>query len=221
MQLEAWKTFFEIGGVTLLFFTFVFGSGAYLTTNRLNQRQAAQLREFDKQLTDAKTKLGRQQERAANADARVAGLETEASNAKLEMAKQQTRAANAETALLELQQRLAHRRISQSDHDKLVASLRPFRGAAVQLSKVGDAEAAQFADDLLAVLHDAGWSVSLHISGIVVPPTYGLLYSVDESTPAGHALAVALRRLPTANVRPATLTPPFVASIFVGLKPPA
>ncbi len=221
MSLEAWKSVFEIGGVILLFLTFVFGAGVVLTTNRLNDRQATQLREFDKQLTDAKTELGRQQVRAANADAQVAGLETDATNAKAEMAKQQTRAANAEKALLELQQRLEHRRISQSDHDKLVASLKPFRGSAIQLTKLGDAEAAQFADDLLAVLHDAGWSIQLSIAGTFSPPRYGLLCSVDESTPAGHALAVALGKLPTADVRPTTLRPPFVANIFVGLKPPA
>ncbi len=221
MPLEAWKSLFEIGGVILLFLTFVFGAGVVLTTNRLNDRQAAQLREFDKQLTDAKTELGKQQERAADADARVAGLETDAASAKSEMAKQQTRAANAEKALLELQQRLQHRRISQSEHDRLVVSLQRFRGSAVQLLKLGDAEAAQFADDLLAVLHDAGWSVQLSIAGTVSPPKYGLMCSVDESTPAGHALAVALRNLPTADVRPATLGPPFVANIQVGLKPPA
>jgi hypothetical protein len=221
MSLESWKSFFEIGGVLLLFLTFVFGAGVVMTSTRINALQATKLRNFDKELTDAKTELGKQQERTANADARVAGVETDAANAKSEMAKQQIRAANAESALLELQQRLAHRRISRSNHDKLVASLQPFRSSAVQLTKLGDAEAAQFADDLLAVLHDAGWSVQLSFAGTISPPRYGLSCSVDESTPAGHALAVALRNIPTAEVKPTAFRPPFIANILVGLKPPA
>jgi uncharacterized protein HemX len=89
MSLEDWNLIFEIGGVVLLFLTFLFGAGVLYTSKQINARQAVQLREFEKQLTDAKTEMSRQQERAANA----------------------------ERALLELQTRLAHRRISQSDHD--------------------------------------------------------------------------------------------------------
>jgi uncharacterized membrane-anchored protein YhcB (DUF1043 family) len=221
MSLESWKSFFEIGGVLLLFLTFVFGAGVVITSTRINARQAVQLRNFDKQLTDAKSELGKQQERTAQADARVAGLETDSANAKSEMAKQQTRAANAERALLELQQRLAHRRISQSDHDKLVASLQPFRGSIVHLTKLGDAEAAQFAEDILTVLHDAGWSVQLSIAGTISPPRYGLFCTVDASTPAGQALAAALHTLPTADVRSGTVPQGVVGNILVGLKPPA
>jgi predicted negative regulator of RcsB-dependent stress response len=221
MSLESWKMFFEFGGAVLLFLTFIFGTGVVITSTRISTRQAEQLRQFDKSLTDAKIELGRQQERTANADARVAGLEADAANAKSEMAKQQTRAANAERALLELQQRLAHRRINQSDHDRLVVSLRPFRGSVVQLTKLGDAEAAQFADDVLTILRDAGWSVHLSIVGMVAPPQYGLVCTVDTSTPAGKAIAAALHTLPTAEVRSGNLPQGIVGNILVGLKPPA
>jgi hypothetical protein len=221
MSIEGVKSFFDVGAIILLFLTFAFGVGAYVTGNVINKRQAEQLRQFDKSLTYAKTELGRQQERTANADARVAGLEADAANAKSEMAKQQTRAANAERALLELQHRLAHRRINQSDHDRLVVSLRPFRGSVVQLFKLGDAEAAQFADDLLTILHDAGWSVQLSFAGVLAPPRYGLVCTVDTSTPAGKALAAALHTLPTAEIRSGTFPQGIVGNILVGLKPPA
>jgi hypothetical protein len=221
MSTEGVKAFFDFGAIILLFLTFAFGVGAFVTGNVINKRQAEQLRQFDKSLTDAKTELGRQQERTANADARVVGLEADAANAKSEMAKQQTRAANAERALLELQQRLAHRRINQSDHDRLVVSLRPFRGSKVQLTKLGDAEAAQFADDVLSILHDAGWSVEQSFAGMVAPPRYGLVCTVDASTPAGKAIAAALHTLPTAEVRSETLPHGIVGNILVGLKPPA
>lgn len=221
MSAERVKAFFDVGAIILLFLTFTFGVGAFVTGNVINKRQAEQLRQFDKSLTDAKIELGRQQERTANADALVAGLQTDAANAKSEMARQQTKAANAERALLELQQRLAHRRISQSDHDRLVVSLRPFRGSVVQLTKLGDAEAAQFADDVLTILRDAGWSVQLSIVGVMGPPRYGLAYTVDASTPAGKALAAVLHTLPTAEVTAGILPPGVVGDILVGLKPPA
>jgi len=65
MSLESWKSFFEIGGVVLLFLTFAFGTGALLTGKVVNQRQENQLRRFDSDLTTAKTALSDQQERNA------------------------------------------------------------------------------------------------------------------------------------------------------------
>ncbi len=219
MSMEAWKTVFEIGGVILLFLTFVFGAGAVLTTNRLNKRQAAQLRQFDKQLTAAKLELASQQERTANADARVAGLEKDAANAKSEMAKQQTRAANAEKALLKLQQRLEPRRISRAQHGRFVAALRPYAGSTLALTKLGDLEAGTFADDILSVLADAGWHVNLRIVGVMGPPAYGLKCSINEQSRAGESLATVMGQLPTAAVEPDRGTS-LIANIIVGLKPP-
>lgn len=142
-------------------------------------------------------------------------------NAKGEMAKQEARAAEAEQSLRELQLRLAHRRISKTEQDKIAASLQPFRGSTVQLIKLGDAESAQFADDLIAVLRNAGWEVRFTVIGTSSPPKYGLDCQIDESTSAGQALAVALRKLPTADAKSVNLPKPDVAVIFVGLKPPA
>src|SRR6266478_4274798 len=113
MSLEAWKTIFEIGGVILLFLTFVFGAGALFTSTRINARQASELREFNNKLADAQTGLSKQQERTANAEGRVAGLEKTAADAKTaqqkvetELARQQERAALAERALLQMKESL-------------------------------------------------------------------------------------------------------------------
>ena len=57
MSAEGLKAFFDVGTIILLFFTFAFGAGAYVTGNVINKRQADQLREFDKNLTDAKAAL--------------------------------------------------------------------------------------------------------------------------------------------------------------------
>jgi hypothetical protein len=249
MDMEWWKSFFEVGGVALLFLTFAFGAGFMLTSKKVNERQSERLRKFDADMTVAKSDLAKQQERAAKAEATVALAEqhsaeanakaeafrldiananeasaraqADAADAKTEMAKQQTRAATAELALLELQQRLAHRRINPDDHKKLVAALLPFRGSVVNLTKLGEGEAAQFADDLISVFHEAGWSVQENFVGMISPPRYGLECRVNESSEGGKALAGVLRKLPTADVRTANPPPPAVAVIFVGLKPPA
>jgi len=75
MSLECWKAFFEIGGVIVLFLTFVSGAGVVLTSTRINARQAQKLKQFDRDLTGAKMELGRQQERAAEADERASTIE--------------------------------------------------------------------------------------------------------------------------------------------------
>jgi hypothetical protein len=43
MFLEWWKAFSEVGGVILLFLTFVFGAGALITNNRINAVQDERL----------------------------------------------------------------------------------------------------------------------------------------------------------------------------------
>ena len=172
-------------------------------------------------VAEAQRALLLQQERADLAAGKLAGLEQDAANAKTQMAKQQTRAALAERSLLELQQRLAHRRISPSDHDKFVAALRPYNGSVVALTKLTESEAAQFADDLIAVFTDAKWRITLSVIGLPVPPKYGLVCLVDGSSAAGKALSTILRTLPTAHVKVAAQKDGAIAEIVIGLKPPA
>jgi hypothetical protein len=61
MSVEALKSFFDVGTVILLFLAFAFGAGVLITGNIINGRQAVQLRQFDKGLTDAKTELAKAQ----------------------------------------------------------------------------------------------------------------------------------------------------------------
>jgi hypothetical protein len=165
--------------------------------------------------TDLNTESGKVavlQKDAADAKAAQQRVETE-------LAKQQERAAIAERALLELQARLAHRRIAPADHDRLVVSLRLYRGSTVRLTKLGDSEAAQFADDIIAVLRDAGWTVDVSTTGMLAPPRYGLLCSIDDGSLAGQSLVAMLRELPTANIQSAPHQQ-VVGEIVVALRPP-
>src|SRR5713226_109522 len=169
MSLESWKLLFEVIGLLAVGATFMFGSAALVVGNRINKHQASQLRQFDEDLTAAKTELGKQQERAANADARVAGLERDAANAKvtqqkveIELARQREKTAIAERALLELQQKLADRNITSQHRDKMLAVLRTRAPGHVVVQSLlsGGREALQYASEIAAVFRAAGWDVT-------------------------------------------------------------
>ena len=146
MSLELWKSIFEYGGVILLFLTFIFGAGAVITTNRLNTHQAEALREFDRNLTDAKTQLGIQQERAAKADELASRME--ANNIQLrinlesdseKVTNLQKYASDAKAAQQRVELELETQKLKRLE---LATSLLPRRfidqsGAAERLSKFG------------------------------------------------------------------------------------
>src|ERR1035438_831222 len=162
MSVEAWKSVFDIGTVVALFLAFAFGVGVWFTSNIINERQAEQIKQFDRGLTDAKTELGKQQERAANADARVAGLAQDAVNAKTEMAKQQERAAKAEQNLLELRGRLAPRILGPQQLVELTLVASKFSGQIVEVTRYTlSKESQSLSEQLESALTAAGWKVSI------------------------------------------------------------
>lgn len=201
MSLEGWKAFFEIGGVILLFLSFVCGAGALYFSNRINAVQDAQLRQFDKDMTEAKTALGKQQERTAAADARVAGLEHDAADAKTEMAKQQERAAIAEKSLLELRERLKDRHLTAAKRTELVAFLTASPKGEITVSCVGGhPEPCVFAAELVDALKAGGWTVAGFAQGVVFigsSPSGVLIQvkSAEHTPPRAIALQQSLTRI--------------------------
>jgi hypothetical protein len=168
MTVEGLKIIFDWTAVILLFLTFAAGVGVLITGDVINKRQEQQLRQFDSDLTAAKSSLATQQERAANADARVAGLEQNAADAKTEMAKQETRAATAERRLMELQERIKPRRLTDEQAKKFVEALRTFPVATVRVGwTVGGAdESFSFLRQLIPLFKEAGWTVVNDGNGI-------------------------------------------------------
>ncbi len=168
MTVEGLKTIFDWAAVILLFLTFASGFGVLVTSNIINKRQAEQLRRFDSDLTSAKIELGKQQERAANADARVAGLEKEASDAtaaqqrvETELAKQKERTASAEKAASDAALALAKlkepRSLSPEQQEKLIAALKPFAGQNFAFAVFPDPEALALLRIFNELLKSAGW----------------------------------------------------------------
>ncbi|HWX53666.1 MAG TPA: hypothetical protein VN176_03645 [Verrucomicrobiae bacterium] len=99
MTVESWKTVFDIGTLVLLFVTAAFATGIFLTGDIINKRQGEQLRQFDKDLTEAKTNLGKQQERAAAAETALQGVATKTEGFRLAIAKANERASKAQESL--------------------------------------------------------------------------------------------------------------------------
>jgi hypothetical protein len=81
MSIEGLKSFFDIAALVLLFLTAAAGTGVLLTGNLINRKQSAQLRAFDAGITEAKSQLVKQQERAAKAEANIASAEQHAAEA--------------------------------------------------------------------------------------------------------------------------------------------
>jgi hypothetical protein len=168
MSVEVLKSIFDIAAVVLLFLTFLAGAGVLITGNVINDRQTRQLQQLDLDITKAKTELGKQQERAANADAHVAVLEKDASDAKAtqqqveaELAKQKERTASAEKAASDAALALAKfkqpRSLSRGQREVLIEALRPFGGQHFAFAVFPDPEPLALLKDLDTVLKSAGW----------------------------------------------------------------
>jgi len=187
MSVELWKSIFDWATVVLIAFTVVSGAGALITGDIISKRQEAKLRQFDTDLTGAKTELGKQQERAANAEHDAAEAKATASTAnertltlqkaaadaktaqqrvEIDLAKQQERAANAEKAFLELKRQTEPRRVNAEQRQKFLATIRVPAGLrpSIRLTPQGGVpDAEDFARDLASLLQDAGFSVELNI----------------------------------------------------------
>ena len=149
--MEFLKSVCEIGSVVLLGLTFIFGAGALWATRKINERQAAQLRNFDSRLTEAKTELGLQQQRTAEALTRQQEVETE-------LSKQKERTAIAERTLLEMKRSLADRTLTEEQVRDLVRDLSRFVGQEFEVTAYWDSkESVAIAERINYALQAVGW----------------------------------------------------------------
>jgi hypothetical protein len=153
MSTELWKSIFDWATVILIALTVVSGSGALITSSVISRRQEVRTRQFDKDLTSAKTELGKQQERAARLESENLSLKTDLEKAKAEAAKAQ----------LELRRYIDHvdrkagpRRL---DRERFLEQLKDKpTGMAFVTYKPEDMEAYQFATQISSLLQTAGWN---------------------------------------------------------------
>jgi hypothetical protein len=250
MSVEAWKSLFEIGGVTLLFLTFVFGVGALITTNWINKRQAERLRQFDRSLTESKTALLRQEERAANAerdaaDAKKAAAQAGEGTAKAlaDAAKAEERAADANKRAAELEKEAAAAGL-ETEKLKQVVTWRsiPPEAVAVLESALsakpgsvnlrymdGDPEALFLAIQFSRILDRAKWSVApgsfkpsnAIVFGIALPDGAGAEAKTLRDAFSAAKISFSTEPLPSAGVGFSTSTIRGAPTLFIGCKAPA
>lgn len=104
---------------------------------RVDAAKEAEIARLNKEAGEARKAAGEAMERAA-------ALEKQAEAERL--------------ARMKIEERLAWRRIGPKEHSVFVAALKPFAGSTVEITKLGDSEAGQFADDIIGILAEAGWT---------------------------------------------------------------
>jgi hypothetical protein len=240
MSLEGWRAFFETGGVILLFLTFVFGAGAVLTSKRINEKQAEELRQFSLNLAAQQERAAKAEQvaaeaksTAANANDRTLVLETDAANAKAtqqrvetDLAKQQERAAKAEKDLLELQQRMKPRQLSieEASHLKEALKASQIRGVIEVMCILGDSESKAFAVQLDTILKAAGWETTGVNEGIFSPANPTGMGIVVHSAISAPKYAAALQQsfiaggVPLAGAENEKI-PEGKVQLLIGIKP--
>lgn len=146
MTVEGLKTAFDWIAVILLFLTFAAGAGVLVTGNIINSRQEEKLRTFDSDLTNAKSSLAAQQQRAADAEGRLEALRGD--NLKLQ------------SDLLKLRKEGEPRRLTGEQKDRLRRLLETHPTPIAIVSRIVDTESSDFADDFATALHEAHWESS-------------------------------------------------------------
>jgi hypothetical protein len=175
------KAICDTGTVIALALAFLFGLGAWFSGNIVNDRQAAQLRKFDKDLTTAKTGLVDSQ----RATAEVAN--------QLEQERQKTARLRMEAAAAveNLNQRFVQanrpRRITmgargdgktddRQERQKRFKALDEFAGTVAIIQPVSGEEPKTLASDIWVALHQHGWNPVIldesqtHISSLLIRP---------------------------------------------------
>jgi hypothetical protein len=183
-----------------------FGIRHWWNSRKLQQLQNAENLALQSEIERVRSDTAKAMERAARAEQQAAESNKTAEQERL--------------ARIKIEERLAHRRIGEKEHRALVAALKSHAGARIDVFKLmGDLEAEPFADEIIRILKDSGWDVMTTAGGVRLPPVYGLHCVVNDTLPAGRALAEAFKSLPTAHIV-SNPSLPIVAEIVVGMKPP-
>lgn len=123
--------------------------------------------EIEKSNLDLRTQVANLEIQALDAKKDVARLQKDATDAKAaqqkvetQLAAQQERAARAEQSLLELQEKVKWRSVSKWQKDRFIEITKNQKKGEVEImAKAGDPEAIAYANELMPMLQDAGWTV--------------------------------------------------------------
>jgi hypothetical protein len=125
MSPESFKSLFEWIGVGLLLLTFVAGYGVLHFGSQVDAQKDEHLRQFDKELTGAKKELGKQEERAANAEKALKDVANTAgaANERAGVANERAASLELETAKLKQQNLATEARLEEERNTRLALEL--------------------------------------------------------------------------------------------------
>lgn len=140
MSLELWKSIFDWATIVFIALTVFTGAGAIIIGDRLGKRQFEQSRQFDKDLTAAKSTQQRVEIELTKQKERTASAEKAASDAALALAKFK------EPRTLTLEQQ-----------GKITAKVKPFAGMTFDVAASNKTESFLLLDKIEDALAAAGW----------------------------------------------------------------
>lgn len=230
MSVETWKAIADWATIFLIALTVVSGSAALILGDRINEKQADQLRQFDEDLTGAKTELAKQQERAARAESGITDAKKSAADALRDAGLANERAESLRARNLELEKILSPRILSLKNVDEL----KKFAGTKVILVSIHDAEALHAAGSIKWFLENAGWNVVVTVpvdpffQSVKIPDGVTLVPAKEFDSIRNEKLSRVLINALTAQgwkeVTPGSenMLPDWKEfAILVGFKPPA
>lgn len=205
---------FDVGAVVLLFLTFAFGAGALITGRVIDRRKEAQIKQFDKDLTDAKIELGKQEERAANAERAASALRKDAEEAKL--------------ATEKLKQVVAWRVIEPKAAVELEKILSTKPGSVNLRYTDGDPEALFLAIQISQILGKAKWQIAPGSEkfanaiefGIALPDSTGADAQTLRKAFLGAKLSFTTAPLPPQGISFNVATIPGAPTLMIGSRMP-
>lgn len=203
-SVSRWHKGFEIAGFTALGLLLLFEVLAYFYGNRKDGLLAVQE-------TAAREERQKQQE---SSDRET----TEKINA-AQGALQEAR--NAQTEAERKIAALGPRVLTTEQRHAITATLHPYGGHRITITKLGDAEAGAFADQIIGVFTEAKWQIQRNFVGLMAPPVYGVMCRVSSRPDA--AAKAAISSFQAANIRLAVESAeaePDYIELFIGLKPP-
>lgn len=175
-----WETFHFWAGIVALILTAIFAVATHVYTSRKDELVSNAQRETSDQAMRAQEFV----------NTRHAG---EVDAMKKQLANAENIAVDAKLKAAEVHSLQQQRQLSDTQKDKLIAVLSPFRGQRVTITTVmGDGDGDIFAKDFVSVLESAGWN---HDGGngisqsIIMPTPNGIQVGMnDEEAKAGRVL---------------------------------
>ena len=207
---NVWQTIYTIALVITVVATIFISMFASRLTKKM-QHEIAQSNE-----TAAKSNAI-----AANAKQRTEEIQAENLGIKAENLKLAIRWEEERKARLELERRLADRFLT-SDQERIISNaIRPHVGQKISVAIVKTDEAKSYGDQLIKLLGDSKWVVSLYYEGFASPPPSGIILRISPQ--ASTAVQSLISAFEKAGIKPMLLKYPSQSAdsvqLIVGAKP--